>query len=285
MPDSIDVTRLCSAQKLQRYQMQPVQDIIQNNYTIRRVMVGHDDEEVAVMFRALVSNGGATFQISLEHHGWGHESVRSSPVMKTALSSFLTAHSLKGDASNAPAFFGISCQEVQEVLFGRRAPSLDKEDKQPQQRFARTSLKAAVRMLHPESDSEAEMFSGAAASLVVGNMISVIEQALISERNPGARTQLIIAKFIQQPDIRKRDRTAPTEIQALQELQFSQVRHTAIRDRPTPTTVRLRMPIRLQAEPLVLLKHVGFEFARCVACVAGRLRRFLLLAQLRALTL
>jgi len=71
VPDSIDVTRLCSAQKLQRYQMQPVQDIIQNNYTIRRVMVGHDDEEVAVMFRALVSNGGATFQISLEHHGWG----------------------------------------------------------------------------------------------------------------------------------------------------------------------------------------------------------------------
>ena len=63
------------------------------------------------MFRALVSNGGATLQISFEHHGWGHESVRSSPVMKTALSSFLTAHSLKGDASNAPAFFGISCQD------------------------------------------------------------------------------------------------------------------------------------------------------------------------------
>ena len=125
LPDSVAESLLSSAQRLQRFQMLPAQDIMPNNYLVQRDMVhATKGTRMTVQFRTLVdANLLVTFQIKLLHQTWDDLEVQSSDCMKTAVSSFLSLHQLTGDAANAPAFFGISCPAVQHVLYERFHPS------------------------------------------------------------------------------------------------------------------------------------------------------------------
>ena len=112
LPDSFAESLLCSAQRLQRFQMLPAQDIMPNNYLVQRDMVhATKGTRMTVQFRTLVdANLLVTFQIKLLHQTWDDLEVQSSDCMKTAVSSFLSLHQVTGDVANAPAFSGYLVQ-------------------------------------------------------------------------------------------------------------------------------------------------------------------------------
>ena len=209
VPDSVPISLLCDAQRIQCFKMQPIEDLLANNFTIERELHRAEDTTVQrVQFRVCVTGDGIpTFFIKLPTQKWSDEGVVVSGVMKAAFESFLVAHSLRGDPSNAAAFFGIACTAVQEKLHEKLYTVNPGESKVA--RFARASFKDTARNVQLECKREeseprdALLFSSKSASAVVGRIISTIEESLLVGRDPEARVKLIFSSLLAQPDVKK----------------------------------------------------------------------------------